>query len=625
MLKPSIIQRMAFLAFAFAAISLSVNAQEKLKFGKISLEEMKMTRYAKDPAAHAVILFDKGYFESNSNRFTRHLRLKILTNAGVGQSNFQLKTPSRGHIDGSTFNLVDGQIQESPLTKSNIFSEEIFEGYSVYKIFFPSVKPGSVVELKYSFVGLPYQWRFQEKIPIQYTELVIEPTRNIFYKKTMFGKYPIQNEGYKWYATDVPAFMEEPFMAHHSNYLTHFKFDIESIAIPGFYVDLSLNWASVAERLSEDKYFGTVMRNCAFLNEKAAELRASTAPVSAKIEEAFRYIRENIKWNGWPSAFASPDYLANFKKNHSGNSAEINLLLTALLKKADINAYPAVLSTRENGLLNPGSASMSSLNYVIAYIKTENLEMLLDATDPNLAPGILPLRCRTVTAFVIADKTGFWIDTSMGKASTRSQYISMQQNTEGKFIAEVSNTHQDYDFLDWIEGYNEQGDEQTYIKSVINRASDYEVQDCKITLDNGKMRATEKQVVALDNTNFIHDLGSEMVINPFILTDIVTPFKDVNRNYPVDLLYPKNRSVIISFRIPDNYRLRRLPESIVLKPECPGAKFSFMSTLNNNMLTIKCTLNIERQIFTETEYGALKTFFSEINRILSEPIQIDKV
>ena len=40
----------------------------KVKFGKISEEELKMTQYDKDPDAGAVVLFDKGYCSLGSIR-----------------------------------------------------------------------------------------------------------------------------------------------------------------------------------------------------------------------------------------------------------------------------------------------------------------------------------------------------------------------------------------------------------------------------------------------------------------------------------------------------------------------------------------------------------------------------
>jgi len=605
-------------------------AQEKIKFGKIPLEDLEMTQYEFDTTAHAVVLYDNGHLDGVTNVFTRHTRLKVLRSAGASYANFQLRTTSKSSISGSTYNLVDGKIAETRLAKENVFKEEIVEGYYTYKVFFPGVKPGSVVELKYSFVGLPFEWRFQERIPVRYNELVLEPTQYIVFKKTMFGNHPVEVDGYKWVASNVPAFLEEPYMSHYSNYLTHFKMDIESILGSIFrsnvnlYMDFSSSWEKIGERLMDATYFGRVLNNSPFLNDKAREIRNSTFSTRDKVKMAFDHIQENIKWNGWATEFASDQLWTNFKKNHSGNSAEVNLLLIALLQKIGIKTYPAVLSTRDNGLLNPVSASLTGLNYVVAYVKTDSLELLLDATEPDLVPGMLPTRCRNISAYVIDEPGGWWLDLSAGKANTYKQFIVVEPDGGGNLIATVTNTHEDYAYLEWIKEFKDKGSEDAYIRSVVTKTTDLSINDCKLTIEKDKMRASEIRTVDLTNSEYVHDLGNELLINPFLFSDISNPFKREERRYPIDFISPRNRSVIISFKIPDNYTLRRVPEAVSFSPEFGGAHFSFMSSLNNNVLTIVCRLRIEKQIFSQEEYAPLRQFFIEINRKISEPIQIDK-
>jgi hypothetical protein len=115
-----------------------------------------------------------------------------------------------------------------------------------------------------------------------------------------------------------------------------------------------------------------------------------------------------------------------------------------------------------------------------------------------------------------------------------------------------------------------------------------------------------------------------MLINPFVFSDISNPFKQEARAYPVDFVYPKSRVFVTALQIPRNYSLRKLPEAFILKHENGGATFSMVSNLNKNLLTIKCSLNIARQIFTENEYASLRNFFTEVNRTMSKAIHIDK-
>ena len=59
----------------------------KVKFGKVTMEELEMSVYPADSNAEAVILYDKGEFNPNEFKFTRHLKVKILKKSGTRWGN----------------------------------------------------------------------------------------------------------------------------------------------------------------------------------------------------------------------------------------------------------------------------------------------------------------------------------------------------------------------------------------------------------------------------------------------------------------------------------------------------------------------------------------------------------
>ena len=82
----------------------------------------------------------------------------------------------KSFIDGYTFNMQNGALVKTKLENSQIYAEEIVQGFELYKVFFPDVKPGSVIDLEYSHAGLPFEWRFQDIIPVVFNELLVERT-----------------------------------------------------------------------------------------------------------------------------------------------------------------------------------------------------------------------------------------------------------------------------------------------------------------------------------------------------------------------------------------------------------------------------------------------------------------
>ncbi|MFN7330728.1 MAG: hypothetical protein ACK5UP_14615, partial [Bacteroidota bacterium] len=306
--------RITFIIAAFLLIKPSW-AQQKVSFGKVSMQELEMKFYEKDTAASAVILSDIGVFDSRDLKFTRHVRIKILTKPGLEWGNWVINTPSKGDFNLLVFNLENGEIQKEKIASSSIYSEEIVAGFSVYKVFAPNVKVGSVIDLKYSFLGLPFEWRFQERIPIVYNELRVDDSEFIKYSKTFFGLAPIETLSLNnWRARHMPAIKVEPFINTYTNYISKFEFQIISFSIPGtlIYQAFSTSWRNVVNNLLDYTNFGGVLSGSAFLNDAANRIkRNDSLTVEQKIQHAFQYVQKNIKWNGNKTVMAS----RNFKWN----------------------------------------------------------------------------------------------------------------------------------------------------------------------------------------------------------------------------------------------------------------------------------------------------------------------
>ena len=115
-----------------------VKAQQppKVKFEKVSDEEMKMTVYAPDTTAEAVILYDSGSSEVNYDvskgefmlSYDRFVRIKILKQTGTEWGNFSIPLYSSDKnkedmvaVKGATFNYENGKVVKTEMKKESIF------------------------------------------------------------------------------------------------------------------------------------------------------------------------------------------------------------------------------------------------------------------------------------------------------------------------------------------------------------------------------------------------------------------------------------------------------------------------------------------------------------------------
>ena len=123
------------------------------EYGAINIDLLSQNHYHKDSSVAAYYIFDRGKTHRDG-KYERHIRLKILNKDGYKWANFitpLFNTIERNkiQIEGNTYNLVNDQIEITPLPEESVFDDELVDKYYTRKrISFPQVREGSIVELK---------------------------------------------------------------------------------------------------------------------------------------------------------------------------------------------------------------------------------------------------------------------------------------------------------------------------------------------------------------------------------------------------------------------------------------------------------------------------------------------
>jgi hypothetical protein len=186
-----------------------------MKWGKVTNDELQMTSYSYDPQAPAVILCDYGSTEVGPRtEYTRHIRIKILKTNGLHYATVEIPYKSYDRfevilgIHAQTFNLSEnGKIVKSKLAAKN-FKEEVIDSRNKKIVFtLPDVKPGSVIEYKYTIRSLDLvrleNWYFQSTIPTIYSEFSISMPRRFNYLVTFQKGRALDMDEQKAYADRI--------------------------------------------------------------------------------------------------------------------------------------------------------------------------------------------------------------------------------------------------------------------------------------------------------------------------------------------------------------------------------------------------------------------------------------
>ena len=593
----------------------------KPKFGKVSDEELNMLVYEKDSSAGAVILFNIGKLDPNSTKFTRHMRIKVLKKSGLFVSNWVFNTTGKSDFKVVVSNLVDGTLVQTYAEKDNIYREQVIDDFYIYKVFAPKTQVGSVIDIKYSFYGVPYEWYFQTSIPVVYSEVTIPESTRFSFSKVEFGFEPIEKiSDIKWVARDMPAFQVEPYLNDVSNYMKKFEFFRKGYYINTdwkFWVNRMLNWSDV----------GDVFTTSAFLNKSAKSIRALNLPVKDQIKAAYDTIQANIKWDKRKRFWASNDFVQNYRVDHSGSSGDVNLLLIALLKKMKINTDPVLLSTRDNGVMLNYAANITKPNYIIAYVRHEGLEMFVDATSEYLQPGTLPLFCLNGSGLIIEKDKDNWINLSQNRTSdVRTLMSSITISEELNATAEVNTQFQEYGYYKWcLENEKLDMSPEQITQQLEENYDNIDILSYKI-IDDFKDDLKVKESINIDMSDKVIDLGNEFIFSPVVFFDYEkNPLIQENRLYPVDFTCPIKRKFIVQLNIPKGYEVSALPTSVKVSNGDETAKFSYAIAKMGESIQINVGMSISKHLFLEHEYPDLKQFFSTVAKKVNEPIHFQLV
>ncbi|WP_205500647.1 DUF3857 domain-containing protein [Rufibacter psychrotolerans] len=646
-------------------------APDPFKLGQVTPEDVKMTTYAPDTSAAAVVLYDLGessflFTKGTQLQFKRIMRIKILKKNGLGEADLVIPYYVRKdgtkeevlNIKGVTYNWENGQVTKQQLEDKAVFDEKRDANWHLKKLTMPNVKVGSVIELTYTIKSDFFQflrdWEFQRSIPVKWSEYRVGMVPFFEYKHILHGLLPfhvkdvkvehktapivvdrkvgyvnmeergtisMQVVQYRWAMKDVPAFTEEPYLANANDYISKVEFELSKIQYPNQEPRYTtVDWQGFTSELLKDEDFGGQLANTAYLKKTAEELVAGKTDYLEKVKAVLGHVKSHMRWNGKHLI-----YTQNLRKayeSRTGSAAEVNLVLTALLREAGISAEPMLLSTRGHGQPVTNSPMISKFDYVIARVLIGETNYLLDATEQDLPFGMLPFRCLNGQGWVVQAPAGKWLP--LTGLETNLQQITGQLKIKptGEVTGALMENYRGVPALQVRSSIRGKG-EEAYLKELANTSDDWVRQQVKIlNLDNlQEPLKTEYQ---------LNKAGEDQAVDLLYLAPLLThgqeqnPFKLATRQYPVDFASPVNESYVFTYELPAGYVVEELPATALLTLPGNAAKFTYVAQVINGQLQVASKLNINKTLFQPSEYGNLREFYSRIVAKHAEKIVLKK-
>lgn len=327
-----------------------------------------------------------------------------------------------------------------------------------------------------------------------------------------------------------------------------------------------------------------------------------------------------MNWNG-KYGYLATSTLRKAYDTKTGNAADINLMLVAMLQEASFDANPVLISTRENGLPPKGSPLINKFNYVLAHVVVDGKEYLLDATEPLLPFGVLPVRALNDQGHLIKKNGNQWVDL---RPANFSQFISSEVSFKptGELIGKTTESAGGYYALSLRKTLAEEG-EAKVAEKLTREVGNYKLG--KPTFEN-PTNLSEPFLIKYDVTSGSNGtLADILYLSPLMghgKKD--NPFKLNERQYPVDFASPIDETVIIRYAIPAGYVVDEAPKSVAVTLPENGGRFTFMVQQDGNQLQVMSRVNINKAVFYAPEYTYLKEFYNQIIAKHAEQIVLKK-
>jgi hypothetical protein len=667
----------SFILF-FSLFFSNSNAQE-FKLGKVSMAELQEKVHPKDSSAVAAILFRKGEvrFEYSQDKGFELVtdvktRIKIYKKEGYSWANFLINYQDHSQYkesivfdDAVTYNLINDKIEKTKLKSDGEFTEKINKYWSQKKIAMPNIKEGTIIEFSYVLkspgITEMREWAFQTAIPVNYSELktyipeyfVYKPiqkgfifpkitieknTKSITFTnkertggnllgvtKTTFSQEKLEYLETKttYLSTNLPAMKDEAFVNNIDNYTSSVSHELSSTKYPNTALKYySTDWESVVKTIYNYEDFGIELNRTGYFDDDITKLLTGINVQNERIEAVFNYVKSNVKWNNF-TGYSCNEGVKTAYKEKTGNTAEINLMLTAMLRFAGFNANPVLISTRDNGIAF--YPSRTAFNAVIAGVETPQGLILLDATEKYSEPNILPLRDLNWEGRLIR-KDGTSIDVDLMPTTLSRESINMNVilKSDGSANGKIRRQLTEHEALSFRKEHISKTND-AYLEELETKNSNMEINDYvrENDLDLSKPIVESYTFKDIKSVEIIND---KIYISPMLFfTMKENLFKQEIREYPVDFGYPSQGKCNISFSVPEGYVIESLPESVNIVTGDGIGSFKFMIANNNNIIQLASMATINTAIVSPDFYSVLKGFFQQMIDKQNEKIVLKKI
>jgi Domain of Unknown Function with PDB structure (DUF3857)/Transglutaminase-like superfamily len=645
-----------FPPFLFLFITIQSQAQSgkpDMDWDKNFGEDLRMTSWQDDTTAAAAVIGHIGNLFMTEISGSRlgfelrvHKRIKIFKKSGLNEANIEIPFYRKNDFELVKFlraQTITKAGKKIPVDAKSVFTEKLNEYWSVLKFAFPNAEEGCIIEYEYELTSSNllelHEWYFQEKIPTRASVLNLNIESRFEYTFLFQGENNLRSTKpvyttnaapihtlISFYVNNLPALHDASYVSTLDNYFTRIRFQLAiNYLSNGLKEQVLPDWEKTSEKLLDSESLGKrYLKKSQYTKvwEKVKPLINPADSTEAKVKILYDWVNQNFAWNGNYSCW-SPKSGNELLEANKGNSADLNLLLIALLREAGIEANPVLLSTRNHEKVYKQFPIINQYNQVIVHVdKINNSFLLLDAGNVLRPMGTLSVDDLNESGWLLKKKDSKWINI-VAPMSEKTTIAQMTLDEKGDCKGTINNQFKNHAAL--IERNVLFSTESKSKEIAFKKKSEWVIDSTQVE-NLEKMDLPLKEAVVLHIPNAAQSNGAFIYFKPVLHSNWeVNPFKSPSRTYPIEFPFPSTENYTLDLDLPKGYKIDEMPKGISNVFQGGEAIFHYSTTQTGDKINLRVKIQIRKAAFDAKYYEQLKEFFAQITAKLDEPIVLKKI
>ncbi len=378
-----------------------------------------------------------------------------------------------------------------------------------------------------------------------------------------------------------------------------------TIAPAGFIIYRVKDWKTVNNYMLQNLNFGIqLLKPWKYKQEIDKALNNTDTSKIKKMIDIYNYVKNNYLWNKNYNIFTDKD-LKFVAKDKTGNSADINLLLIYLLKKANLKAFPVLIKTIKQGHIDYDLASEQQFNNVIALVKIKNKNYFLDAIQKNTPWYLINKNDLNDKGLIISVKNSNFVKIKPAKTSFFSKTASLNLTDTNNVYCNINCKNFGYFALKIKQ------DSATIIKNYQKHLKNYNNFSYSFKNLNSD---TITQNISFNTS----ELYKNNKLFPFYIFHFDTDFLSPMRQFPIYYGFDFTKNYTVKIKIPKNKKVFSVPKPF--NAQIQGLSISTQIDIDQDQITLNIKIMNNKTLYPQSQYQEMRNLYLQLYNFINTPI-----